>query len=72
MPRNCGKILLLIAISLTSLAFMTLYADVGMLQATISMSFIVLFSFSWFRRKIYESFLLIHITLSIVVIIALF
>ncbi|UKZ90577.1 uncharacterized protein TrAFT101_005587 [Trichoderma asperellum] len=40
--------------------------------ATISMSFIVLFSFSWFRRKIYESFLLIHITLSIVVIIALF
>ncbi|KAL6904502.1 ferric reductase like transmembrane component domain-containing protein [Trichoderma evansii] len=40
--------------------------------ATISMSFIVLFSFSWFRRKIYESFLLIHITLSVVVIVALF
>jgi ferredoxin-NADP reductase len=36
------------------------------------MSFIVLFSFSWFRRKIYESFLLIHIILSVVLIVALF
>ncbi len=27
------------------------------------MSFIVFFSFSWFRRKIYESFLLIHISI---------
>ncbi|KAL7808709.1 ferric reductase NAD binding domain-containing protein [Trichoderma gracile] len=40
--------------------------------ATCSMSFIVFFSFSWFRRKIYESFLLIHIVLSVVVIVALF
>ncbi|KAL7897248.1 ferric reductase like transmembrane component domain-containing protein [Trichoderma sp. SZMC 28014] len=40
--------------------------------ATISMSFIVFFSFSWFRRKIYESFLLIHIILSVVLIVALF
>ncbi|TFB00153.1 Ferric reductase transmembrane component 3 [Trichoderma ghanense] len=40
--------------------------------ATISMSVIVFFSFSWFRRKIYESFLLIHIVLSVVVIVALF
>lgn len=36
------------------------------------MSFIVFFSFSWFRRKIYESFLLIHIILSVVLIVALF
>ncbi|KAL7926928.1 ferric reductase like transmembrane component domain-containing protein [Trichoderma austrokoningii] len=42
------------------------------IMATISMSFIVLLSFSWFRRKIYESFLLIHIVLSVVVIVALF
>ncbi|KAK1240457.1 hypothetical protein MKX07_004485 [Trichoderma sp. CBMAI-0711] len=40
--------------------------------ATCAMSFIVFFSFSWFRRKIYESFLLIHIVLSVVVIVALF
>ena len=40
--------------------------------ATIVMSLIVLFSFRWFRHKIYESFLILHIIFSIVTIVGLF
>ncbi|KAL7906087.1 ferric reductase like transmembrane component domain-containing protein [Trichoderma velutinum] len=40
--------------------------------ATIVMSFLVFFSFSWFRRRLYDSLLLLHITLSIVLVVALF
>jgi len=36
------------------------------------MSFLVLFSFPWFRVKLYESFLIIHIVLSIVTLVGLF
>lgn len=43
-----------------------------MQQATVSMSFIVLFSFRIFRHKTYEFFLLVHILLSVVTIIGLF
>ncbi|KAL7786013.1 ferric reductase like transmembrane component domain-containing protein [Trichoderma afarasin] len=40
--------------------------------ATIAMSILVFSSFSWFRRRIYDSFLLLHILLSVVLIVALF
>lgn len=36
------------------------------------MSLIVFFSFSWFRRLFYDSFLLVHIVLSVMTIVALF
>ena len=36
------------------------------------MSFSVLFSFAWFRVKMYESFLIVHIVLSIVTLVGLF
>ncbi|PNP51817.1 hypothetical protein THARTR1_07586 [Trichoderma harzianum] len=40
--------------------------------ATIAMSLLVFSSFSWFRRRIYDSFLLLHILLSVVLIVTLF
>ncbi|EEQ27743.1 hypothetical protein McanMca71_000242 [Microsporum canis] len=39
---------------------------------TVSMSFLVIFSCLWFRRKTYEVFLLIHIALSVVTIVSMF
>ncbi|PTB72244.1 hypothetical protein M440DRAFT_1472909 [Trichoderma longibrachiatum ATCC 18648] len=71
--RHIARIATLQAI-MHSVGYTAFYytAGFGMSLATISMSFIVFFSFSWFRRMIYESFLLIHIVLSVVVIVALF
>ncbi|OAA60317.1 serine/threonine-protein kinase [Niveomyces insectorum RCEF 264] len=40
--------------------------------ATVVMSFIILFSFSYFRTKFYENFLLVHIVLSVLLIVFLY
>lgn len=40
--------------------------------ATVVMSFIVLFSFSYFRNKLYENFLIVHIVLSVLLLVFLY
>ncbi|CAK7237864.1 hypothetical protein SBRCBS47491_010180 [Sporothrix bragantina] len=40
--------------------------------ATVIMSFVVLFSFSFFRQRLYENFLIIHIVLSVLLLVFLY
>ncbi|PKK49623.1 hypothetical protein CI102_9866 [Trichoderma harzianum] len=75
--RHIARIATLQAI-IHSVGYTVFYFEIegGMLFyilfATIAMSILVFSSFSWFRRRIYDSFLLLHILLSVVLIVALF
>ncbi|CAK7219843.1 hypothetical protein SCUCBS95973_003958 [Sporothrix curviconia] len=40
--------------------------------ATVIMSFVILFSFSFFRKRLYENFLIIHIVLSVLLLVFLY
>lgn len=56
----------------TSYARLTKGVDeLTMAQATVTMSFLLLFSSVWLRKRAYEVFLLIHIVMSVLTLVGL-
>jgi hypothetical protein len=70
--REFTQLWLLLGVVVRTGSTLANYSSTNLMQATVTMSFLLLFSISWLRIKFYEIFLILHIVLSVVTLVGCF